>query len=85
MGNAQQATACYRKAVQLNPGGAPAWMGLAEVAESSGNTHLAVQSYEQLVRHTKGSMEAPALGGVIRMVQYDGRTRTLHMMCCAHR
>lgn len=82
LGNVQHATASYRKAVQLNSGGAPAWMGLAEVAESSGDAALAVQAYEQLVSHAKGSMSAP----VLDMAGAEhGHLRTHRMMCCMSR
>lgn len=50
LGDAQRCTISYRRAVKLDEGGAPAWMGLAEVAESGGDAALAIEAYEHLVR-----------------------------------
>jgi len=48
----QHATISYRKAIKLNVSGAPAWMGLAEIAESGSDASLAIDAYEHLVRCT---------------------------------
>jgi tetratricopeptide (TPR) repeat protein len=51
LGDAQRSQASYRRAIKLNAAGPPAWMGLAEVAESSGDAASAIEAYEHLVRH----------------------------------
>ena len=50
LGKKQQSVISYRKAVKLNDAAAPAWMGLAEVANSGADALLAIEAYERLVR-----------------------------------
>ncbi len=49
LGDAQQAQAAYRAAIAANDSAPAAWMGLAEVADATGASELAVEAYEQLV------------------------------------
>ena len=49
LGNNQQAAAAYRAAIAANDSAPAAWMGLAELADATGASVLAVEAYERLV------------------------------------
>jgi Tetratricopeptide repeat len=84
LGNAQHAIASYRQAIKLNAGGAPAWMGLAEVAESGTDANLAIEAYEHLVRHGKGDHLLHVPDGSLLLISTRGSA--MHeLMCCPHR
>ncbi len=50
LGDLQQARAAYRAAIAANDSGPAGWMGLAELADATGDAQLAVEAYERLVR-----------------------------------
>ena len=56
LGEHQQSELAYRKALDVNAAGLPAWKGLAELAGGSGNTAGAVEALGKLVG--RGRVEA---------------------------
>lgn len=50
LGEHQQSELAYRKAVEANPAGLPAWRGLAELGTATGSAGGAVEAYQKLVR-----------------------------------